>query len=287
MLATPLHAVKKWRPILFSILAVLLALFFILGEVGLLTLAEPWVLLIPTSSAYHPEMHRWHDAVWGAFAGLLLGGSLLVLAWQGQRKPLLAQYFVLAALVHAVMVAVIVPSEYDDLIATVGLLVIFLLIYPTPRTLFSLAPAGRINVPSLALSILAAVLLAPDIWHNIFLQIVDKTSEHGQNLHWVTSAAVDITLVIAGLLTCTKRPGWKSLSIITGITFVYLGLATLAVPNNPGSWGTIGGMIAVLVGIGFLATVLYETRQVSLLAANSWREEREQPASVAAREKQE
>jgi hypothetical protein len=46
-------------------------------------------------------------------------------------------------------------------------------------------------------------------------------------------------------------------------------------------------MIAVLVGIGFLATVLYETRQVSLLAANSWREEREQPASVAAREKQE
>jgi hypothetical protein len=255
------RAVKKWRVIVFAIVAILLALFFMLGQDGLPSLAEPWVLLETASKTYHPEIHRWHDAMWGILNALLLGGSLLALVWQGQRRPLLAQFFALATLISSISFIAFDPTHFFEFIPVV-VLVIFLVAYPAPRALFSFAPEGRISVLLLAGSILAALLLTPDVYRNVTWQIFDKTSEHGQNLHWLLSAVVDILLVAAGLLASTKRPGWKSLGVITGIGFLYAGAAAVTVPFHPGSWGTLGGVISMLGGINFLVATFYEARRV-------------------------
>jgi VanZ family protein len=255
------RVVKKWRIIVFAIVAVLLTLFFMFGQDGLPSLAEPWVLPEAASKTFHPEIHRWHDAMWGVLNALLVGGTLLALIWRGHRRPLLAQFFALAMIISSIAFIAFDPTHFFEYIP-LALLVIFLVAYPALRTLLSLAPEGRISILLLALGILAAVMLAPDVYRNIVLQIYDRTSKHGQYMHWLLSAVTDILLVVAGLLTSTKRPGWKALGVITGIAFLYAGAAAVTVPFHPGSWGTIGGVISILGGINFLVATFYEARRV-------------------------
>ena len=42
---------------------------------------------------------------------------------------------------------------------------------------------------------------------------------------------------------------------------VVLGAVAISVPNAPGSWGTIGGALSVLVGIVYLLDLANEFRQ--------------------------
>jgi VanZ family protein len=279
---TPERTVKKWRVIVFAVVAALLALFFMLGQDGFLSLAEPWVLLEAASKTFHPEIHRWHDAMWGILNALLVGGSLLALVWQGQRRPLLAQFFALAMLISSIAFIAFDPTHFFEYMPLVAL-VIFIVAYPAPRTLLNFAPEGRISVPLLALGILAAVVLAPDVYRNIVLQIYDRTSEHGQYMHWLLSAVTDILLAVAGLLASTKRPGWKSLGVITGIAFLYAGAAAVTVPYHPGSWGTIGGVISMLGGINFIVAAFYEARRVPQ-QSTKMAQAKQQPVAIAKNE---
>src|SRR6266446_7384857 len=86
--AQPQPEVKKWRIIVFVIVAGLLALLALYAGVFNL-------LLLPGQSGFPSEIHLWHQAQSGAFTTLLLGGSLLALLWRPQRKPLLAQFVLL------------------------------------------------------------------------------------------------------------------------------------------------------------------------------------------------
>ncbi len=57
-----------------------------------------------------------------------------------------------------------------------------------------------------------------------------------------------------------KRPGWRALGIITGVAFLYLGLAALALPQQAGSWGIPGGILSLLAGALFVTVTLREAR---------------------------
>ena len=72
--------VKKWRVIVFTVVAGLLAMLLLYGGVGDL-------LLLNGQSGFPSAIHRWHEAQSGAFTALLFGGSLLALLWQ-PRSPL-------------------------------------------------------------------------------------------------------------------------------------------------------------------------------------------------------
>jgi hypothetical protein len=48
--------------------------------------------------------------------------------------------------------------------------------------------------------------------------------------------------------------------VITGLAFLYLGLAALAIPDHDGSWGVTGGVLATLGGLAYLATVFVDQR---------------------------
>jgi uncharacterized membrane protein YebE (DUF533 family) len=79
-------------------------------------------------------------------------------------------------------------------------------------------------------------------------------------------------LVIGGVLTAAKRPGWRVLGNLIGISFLYLGATALLVPGNAGSWGIVGAVLGILGGLGFIAATVYEmhrTKQVMQVPAQA------------------
>ena len=58
----------------------------------------------------NPELHRWHDAMWGAVAGILEGGTLLSLLWRPREKGLLVQFMALLIVVGTLTILPFEPS---------------------------------------------------------------------------------------------------------------------------------------------------------------------------------
>lgn len=256
--------IKLWRRIVFAIVAILPILLFTGLFFGAPSLLAPFGILGPSSPDYHPQIHRWHDGIWGVLTTIIFSGSLLALIWGGQKRSLIAQFFLLGILLFA-LVPLPFPGGFDPMqtIILAAIFLVFLVAYPSKRELFNFSYARSVSFLLLGLSVLAAIALAPDVWRNLSLQLTDKTSEHAKSLHWLLSAFLDILLVIAGLLSSSRRAGWKILAIITGIAYLYLGVAALVIPLHPGSWGYVGGGLALLGGLAYIGLTLFESRRAS------------------------
>jgi hypothetical protein len=129
--------------------------------------------------------------------------------------------------------------------------------YPAPRGLFTFAgahPSRRL----LALAVISALALAPVTLRNLQWQLAGVGGEHAEQSRWMGAVILSVCLVLAGLLAATRRPGWRALGILTGITYVYLGAAALSVPDQPGSWGTAGGLAALIWGAAYVGAVALE-----------------------------
>jgi hypothetical protein len=215
----------------------------------------PWVQPSGATPDFHPVIHRWHGAQLAALSGILLGGSLLALLWHPRRNPLLLLYLALGTvIIVAVLAPFAGPVTFLALIP-VGLLVAA---YPAPRALLHAPREGHASPPLVVLSLLAATILAQVTWQALVWQITAPLTEHARHFHWLGAVALALLLVLAGLLAATKRPGWEPLGILTGVTYLYLGLAAVAVPDLPGSWGIAGGSLALLAGAAYVAATLYE-----------------------------
>src|SRR6266545_5297621 len=248
-----------WRTVVFFVLAGLFVLLLMADALpGLL---ELWVLLSGPTPSYTPELHRWHGAMWGTLTGLLFGGSLLIVLWRPRTKPLVMQF---VALTGIILLGVGMINR--DLAAFI-LMVVFLLVivaYPAPRALLDVSRPEPFSRPLLALSLLAAVLLAANAWRNLHWQLAGVGGEHATLHHWIFSAVMDVVLVLAGQLAATKRPGWRTLGIITGLALLYLGVASIALPYHDGSWGMTCGVVSAIGGLAFLAATAWEMRPSAL-----------------------
>src|SRR5262249_11426127 len=81
VIAASARSVKKWRVIVFAIVAVLAGLVYLTD----LPLAlSPWFpALSATMYGYpYPELNQWHNTIQGVVSSLLLSGILLALLWQ-------------------------------------------------------------------------------------------------------------------------------------------------------------------------------------------------------------
>jgi len=75
----PERPVKKWRVIVFSAVAVLIALTFSGFFGGGLFLPSPWIDLQQPFQGYQPALHLWNSALWGMITVILLSGIVLAL----------------------------------------------------------------------------------------------------------------------------------------------------------------------------------------------------------------
>ncbi|HYB00336.1 MAG TPA: hypothetical protein VED37_08975, partial [Ktedonobacteraceae bacterium] len=118
----------------------------------------------------------------------------------------------------------------------------------------------------LAITAPLAVILVPIILQEIHYQIIGmaENDAHALLLHWIGSALLYVMLILAGVLSSTKRPGWKWLGIITGLTYCYLGVIGLIVPGYAaGAWSEAGGLFALFFGALYILITLAEAEGMS------------------------
>jgi hypothetical protein len=145
-----------------------------------------------------------------------------------------------------------------------GLLLVtglFVLTYPQPRALMNFSLKGRVSVALLAITILLAAILGPIIQQEIHYQIIGMTENdaHAALLHWIGSALLYVLLILAGVLASTKRPGWKWLGIVTGLTYCFLGIIALIAPGYAtGAWSEAGGLFGAFFGALYILFTLAE-----------------------------
>lgn len=246
-----------WRAIIFrGAVAVIVAL--LVSLVGQL-LPSPWTPAGPATPDLIPELHRWHDALMAAYANILVCGSLVAAAWHPRRSPLLVQFVLLATGLLAFLD--LTPPNIEVLVPAALIAVLVIASYPAPRALLALPRMARVSRPLLVLAMAVAVPLLLHAWTNLYLKYTD-VSEHARHGHWAGATAITLSLALAGLLAASRGPGWRTLGIITGVTYLYFGCAALALPLHDGSWGTTGGCLALLAGLGFLTVTLVEGRRM-------------------------
>lgn len=251
------NVIKQGRAKGFMLLTGVLALALLAG--GTFEFIPAWILGNPSD-----VVHLWHIAELGALSAIFLGGIMLALLRQPEEKPLLVQFFVVGGVILALSIA---PFEIKGaaLLLIVGL---FALAYPNRRGLLSFAREGSISIALLALSLLFAAFLLPVAWRETQWQIVGMTQSdvHALLLHWIGSAALIVLLILAGLLSSTKRPGWKELAVVTGAAYCYLGIIAMIVPGDAGSWGYTGGLFSIIGGILYMLFTLVEVRSAGIAA---------------------
>ena len=108
----------------------------------------------------------------------------------------------------------------------------------------------------------AAVLLVPYIVRLTIWQFQGFEGEQATANQWISDVEHALFLLFATIWMTSRRPGWRPLGILTGVVFLYLGVAALALPGYAGSWGIVGGILALLwtgiplsvsAAIGFIA----------------------------------
>lgn len=252
--------VKKWRVVVFTIVAGLLTLLLLYGGLGDL-------LLLDGQSGFPSSIHRWHEAQSGTFTALMFGGSLLALLWRPQLKPLVAQFVVLSIALVSICFATLSGSGFNPIVLAIGAVLIAILVaaYPKPRALLHFGREGSLSYPLLLLTLIAAMFLAPIIARELTWQILGMTGHdvHALNYHWITSVVLALMLILAGVLSSTKGYGWLALGLITGVAYLYLGFAALLLPEYAGSWGTVGGTLGLLAGLSYIAITIVEARRRS------------------------
>jgi hypothetical protein len=248
MAAAPTRDVARWRVGLFQGLA---ALFVVVQLFNLGNLLAPWDAdpALALTGLAASDTHLWHAALPGAVRLLLTGGVAAALLVRPASKPPLVQWLILSAAVTAV---VVVPfAGLPPLLFIVVPTVLVVAAYPWPSKLANVR-VPRIDRPLAALTTLAAAALAASVWQNLTRQLDNVGGEHATEAHWALDAAHVILLLAAGALASTRQGGWRTLAILTGVTFFYLGIAAIAIPEQAGSWGTLGGALGVVAGVAYL-----------------------------------
>jgi MFS family permease len=251
---TPHKNLKKWRSRVFTFLTVFLSIALLIA--GTFEFIPAWILKDPADS-----IHLWHISELTAIA-ILLGGVMFGLVRKSAEKPLLAQFIVMSLIILALGIA---PFSIPvvGLLPLAGLLV---LTYPKPRALFSFSHQRRMSIALLAITVPLAVILIPIMLQEIHYQIIGMTENdaHAQLLHWIGSALLYVLLILAGVLASTKRPGWKRLGIVTGLTYCFLGVIGLIVPGYAaGAWSEAGGLFALFFGALYILITLAEAEGMS------------------------
>ena len=226
---------------------------------------SPWGALSFGTVVRALPLHRWSAALAGG-PDLGLAALLFYLVWRPLRAPIALQALALELVVFLGANGPFVPRFATwAWIAIPGILVLAL--YPKPRELLTAPWSAGVNRPLLGLGILVAILILPDTAQTFALQIrnfsVHDLAGNGEHL-----INVSLTALLGGM----NRPGARVVGAVAGAVIAFLGAAAITVPNDPGSWGTLGGGLAIVVGLAIAATTAYEWRRRGAPAVPAWSE---------------
>jgi hypothetical protein len=182
---------------------------------------------------------------------LLSVACIVTAALRPAASALLVQYVRLGALVAA---AVVIPFAGWSFMIVVASVLLVPFTYPYPEQLRSLRPPATVPVPLAAVAVIASAVLVPLAVQALRTQLAQPYGQVPGDTMWATAAEHLLLLALAGILAATRRPGWKVLIAGTAVAYAYLGTASIALPNQPGGWGTMGGTIGLIASAAFVVT---------------------------------
>ncbi|MBS4201230.1 hypothetical protein KHA93_16450 [Bacillus sp. FJAT-49732] len=251
---------KRLKTILFTIFV---SIFALGGLILLESLQEgllPWVTIgCPGCDAENPVYNvgkfRWFGAEHGALVGIMFSGSLIALLWKPWNKPLLLQFYILGHIIFLGL-SFLIGTENPDAAPFIELiflipLIILALTYPGKGLWNNMFKSANYSRPLLLLTLIAFIFMAPSMWDQLQSQL-NVVSEFAKYNRWAESIQLFSILIFSNLLAATRKPGWKELTILIGISYLFLGIAAITVPGQEGSWGIYGGIISILGGISYI-----------------------------------
>lgn len=251
--------------IVFRFFAIVFAAAGLFMLQGLSEGLEPWVRSFMASTPLEEDI-RFHAASHGALIGILFSFSLLAMLRKPLDKPMLLHFYFIGHLIFLGTLLLTDPalakqSFFVFILFAVVLCVLFA-VYSKRREMLRPQQPRVINRPLLIMSGIAFLGLLPFIIRGITGQIDDGDMQ----FRWGEGAALGLTLAYAGYLTATSRPGARTLGILQGLAYIYMGLASITLPHYPGSWGVLGGTAAIVYGLVYGALVLQQ-----LSSDSSWK----------------
>lgn len=236
---------------------------------GLTEGLEPW---FRSALAFdpHPEELRFHGAVHGALVGLLFSGSLFLLLWRPLRNPLLLHFYFVG---HFIFLGTLVATGPLFALSRFSVFIMFGLTmgilfasYAGRRDIFRPSEPSVLNRPLLVMTGIALLGLLPFI----VTGAIEQFKETEEQYRWGEGTALALTMLYGGWLTATARRGARPLGILIGLAYVYMGAASLALPEHEASWGIPGGIAAIAYGLvygGMAFKLLRRSRELSAGAA--------------------
>jgi hypothetical protein len=273
---------REPRRIAFYVVVLSAALLLVIFG-SIFALASPWIPDPPEGPGYDaPKDHRWHDAQWGAFTGIMYGAMLLTLLRRPEGKPLVVQFLVVATLVFTVLALI---AGYTGVVAFLVPVALVAALYPDPSALRSFSPGrpASWNLVQLAVAVISLLVALPYAIDHFRLQLDDLAGdEHAEFHHWALALPPATNLAIAGALAATGRPGARIVGALAGVAFDYLGVAAITSldagddTNPAGIWGATAAVLSIAAGIVYRVTTLWRER---LLAWAPWLDRRPRTAS--------
>jgi len=250
----PVSAPSRTRRTIFMAVCVLVALALAAAAPNVLA---PW-MPINLEGAPDPTGMRWIFTLEGA-VDLLFVVCIVSAALRPARSALLIQYIGLGALIAA---AVIVPFNGWSFMIVVGSLLLVPLTYPYPQLLRTLRPQNNKALPLLAAAVITAPVLVPVAIQALRTQLAQPSGQVAGDTIWATAAEHLLLLALGGVLVANRRPGWQVLVAGIAAVYAYLGIASITLSDQPGSWGTMGGTLALVASAVYLVAGALACRSV-------------------------
>ncbi len=243
-----------WRVLLFRILAGLASLFFL--TISVPYLLWPWVIVLPDMP--DPESQRWFAAQWGVLVAFFGALPLILVMIKPRQYVNLMQYWVIGFLLISLFWFIVGEKTIDSFV----ILALMLLTFPNLRGLFKLDKSA-LSKKLAIFGILAILGCLPRLLSdfNNTLALIGGSAEDLAVMDNFTHE-IDIFLYIAlgVIFVALKHSNWKIIGNIIGASLIYSGIAALFTINQPGSWGFLGGAVALLWGVGYLAIIRLEAQ---------------------------
>lgn len=194
--------------------------------------------------------HAFHNPIVASLLIVLSAPPLIAIARAPERpiRPLI----ILAAIGAAALATMAMALAIDPFTLPFVLLVAVLWALATDRA--DPFPAGAPSIPMLALSVLAAVALAPYAVAQAELQRTDQVSEHAAFFHWVEMAFYASAIPLLGLLAGLRPAAYRMAAWCAAVALGIIGVASLgyaayasALPA-PLAWAFIAGSL-LFIGV--------------------------------------
>ena len=220
------------------------------GILGVATIGLTLPFAITSFTDDAESIHRLHFVA-GVFAsGLLLGGSLLICAWEPKA---IGPFWVAVATGVASTIAGLISGDFITglwFIAPISLAILIAL-HPERRLLFAIHGVDGATAVLAALAVVPAVAFA--LTQSELQRNGSPLDPHVEFHHYSGMASYALSLPLAALAAALRLPGRRIAVWIVGVTGAGLGLASLLLSDYVGAFDPVWAWLALAWGIVFLA----------------------------------